>query len=96
MPYTLSETFHLMDPYVQLNDGSTVATVAHRKLLIDHTELTEYSLEVDSAGRFLIYRLDIRGFRIHPPAFIEQKPVVPVSKKSMAAGQSTVGFSYPA
>jgi hypothetical protein len=96
MPYTLSETFHLIDPYVQLSDGQTVATVAHRKMMIDHSELAEYSLEVDSLGRFLIYRLDLRGCRIHPPAFVEQKPPLPNPNKALAAGQSSFGFSYPA
>ena len=92
MPYTLVETLRQIDPYVQLNDGQTVATVAYRLRSIDPRDLTEYSLAVDAAGRLLIYRLNLRGFLIRPPVFVEQKSVPPIRFPRPRANPADFGF----
>jgi hypothetical protein len=74
MPYTLHETLRQIDPYVQLSDGESVATVEHRLMFVDPHDLTQYALGVDAVGRLVIYRLNLRGYLISPAAFVEVKP----------------------
>lgn len=95
MPYTLFETLSQIDPYVQLNDGQSISTVATRLLSIDHSDLAEYAIGVDAVGRILIYRLNLRGYPIRPPAFVEQKPAVTIPAKKPELKPSDFGFSLP-
>ena len=74
MPYTLFETLSQIDPYVQLDDGLSVATVRDRVASLEgFGEEDEYVMYVDAAGRLLIYKLDYRGRLIRPAAFVEHK-----------------------
>ena len=93
MPYTLIETLRQIDPYVQLNDGVTVATVGCRLQTVDCRDLTEYALGVDSAGRLLIYELNLRGFPIRPPVLVEQKPPLPLHSPQVRHDRADFGFS---
>jgi len=95
MPYTLEEVLRQIDPYVQLNDGVCVSTVACRLMSVDCSDLTEYALGVDAEGRLLIYALDLRGFPIRPPVMIEQKPAVPAQALKKAPDPSQFGISIP-
>jgi hypothetical protein len=62
-----------MDPFVQLSDGLCTNTVEHWLELIDEADPTEYTLSVDAQGRFLIHEIDISGYRMNQPAFVENK-----------------------
>jgi hypothetical protein len=95
MLYTLFETLRQIDPYVQLNDGMSVASVRSRLMNVDPTDLTQYALRVDGMGRLLIYRLNLRGFPIQPAAFVEEKAKVVSNSHNAGSHALEFGFSIP-
>ena len=95
MPDTLAEVLRQIDPYVQLNDGHTVASVESRLKLLDPRDLTEYAIYADAEGRLLIYELDIRGYLKRPAVMVEQKPPIPIPVAKQATKPSDFGYSSP-
>jgi hypothetical protein len=93
MPYTLVETLRQIDPFVQLTNGNTVAEVCHWLKSADSNDQTEYAMTVDSVGRLLIYRLDLNGRIIRPPAFIEEKPAAKIPPAKQQGKPTDFGFS---
>jgi hypothetical protein len=73
MSLTLQETFRQIDRFVNLSDGLAVRPVAEWMMMIDPSDPTEYVLSVDGMGQLMIHQLDLRGWAISPPAFVEQK-----------------------
>ena len=73
MSLTLFETFSQIDPYVRFNDGVHVISAGEIRTMADPADLTEYAIGSDGSGRLVVYRLNLRGAAVLPPAYIEEK-----------------------
>lgn len=71
MASNLYSTLKTLDSEMLLNDGATTWTVENLIDAIDKDDETEYATGATSDGRTTIEKIDARGFRVSPPAYVQ-------------------------
>lgn len=70
MADTLIDVLKTLDPTMQLNDGATTWTVDNLIDAVDADD-AEYALGQASDGRTIVEKIDVRGYRVSPPAYVQ-------------------------